>query len=249
MFSFLFLSSFFLRRKFDEIIHPGTDRISGSATVKPAGIFREEHAACSAFRFFCFLYTSPHLFGDLILDWAVRLGGGEMRTMSGCFAFPRGCSFLTLDKKSHFLWQPRMHVPCAQFLRRYSMAARCLIYSPWFPPSLVPAIPPRADCSTWASSTHHTWGRITPAERHEREATESRRRLRWSLVFLSLSATAHLGHHAHHLLPSFAHLGGGIGQALQVLPTGWVDWLQAGVATVALAGPGEAKTETQYQIM
>lgn len=140
-----------------------------------------------------------------------------------------------------------MH-PVPRVLRKYSVTARCLICSPWSTLSLVPAIPSRANCSPLAS-TQHFRNRITPAERYEREVTESRRRLRWSLVFLSLSVTAHLGHHAHHILPSFTPLGGGIGRALQVLPTGWVDWLQAGVATVALAGPGRIQNEAQYQFL
>lgn len=78
---------------------------------------------------------------------------------------------------------------------------------------------------------------ITPAQRHKREAAESRRRLRTSLVLLALSAMAHLGYHAHHLLP--------IGVVEQIphfssslLPANWIDWLQAGIATATLAGPG-----------
>lgn len=78
---------------------------------------------------------------------------------------------------------------------------------------------------------------ITPAQRHEREAADSRRRLRTSLLLLAVSALAHLGHHAHHLLPlgAFAHVPL---FSASFLPAGWFDWLQAGVATAALVGPG-----------
>lgn len=73
---------------------------------------------------------------------------------------------------------------------------------------------------------------ITPAQRHEREAAESRRRVQLSVLLLAVSATAHLGHHAHHLLP-LGHV-----PFFSLLPAGWFDWLQAGVATAALVGPG-----------
>lgn len=77
---------------------------------------------------------------------------------------------------------------------------------------------------------------ITPAQRHEREVAESRRRVQTSIFLLAVSATAHLGHHVHYLLPPGAiehapFLG-------SLLPTGWFDWFQAGVATMALLGPG-----------
>ncbi|CAM9610753.1 unnamed protein product [Pylaiella littoralis] len=77
---------------------------------------------------------------------------------------------------------------------------------------------------------------ITPAQRHEREVAESRRRVKTSIFLLAVSATAHLGHHVHYLLPPGAiehapFLG-------SLLPTGWFDWFQAGVATMALLGPG-----------
>lgn len=57
--------------------------------------------------------------------------------------------------------------------------------------------------------------------------------MRLSLLLLAVSAATHVGHHAHHLLPHGFSLG-----ALDSLPAGWFDWLQAGVATAALAGPG-----------
>ncbi|CAM9270208.1 unnamed protein product, partial [Laminaria digitata] len=75
--------------------------------------------------------------------------------------------------------------------------------------------------------------RVTPAQRHEREAAESERRVKLSVLLLAVSAATHIGHHAHHLLPHAFSLG-----ALDSLPAGWFEWLQAGVATAALAGPG-----------
>ncbi|CAM9854028.1 unnamed protein product [Ectocarpus sp. 13 AM-2016] len=73
---------------------------------------------------------------------------------------------------------------------------------------------------------------ITPAQRHEREAAESRRRVQLSVLLLAVSATTHLVHHAHHLLPL------GHPPFFSMLPAGWFDWFQAGVATAALVGPG-----------
>ncbi len=85
---------------------------------------------------------------------------------------------------------------------------------------------------------------VTPAQRHEREAEESRRRVRTSLALLAVSAMAHLAHHAHHLMPpgimatAMAHVPL---VSASLLPPGWLDWLQAGVATAALVGPGELR--------
>lgn len=88
---------------------------------------------------------------------------------------------------------------------------------------------------------------ITPAQRHEREAAASRRRVRTSLLLLAVSALAHLGHHAHHLLP----LGADVHVPLflaPLLPEGWFNWLQAGVATAALVGPGRVAGLFFYRV-
>lgn len=96
-------------------------------------------------------------------------------------------------------------------------------------PTYTPSLPPPT-----AASSNPSRRRITPAQRHEREAAESERRVHLSMLLLAASAATHLGHHAQHLLPhGFLSLG-----ALGSLPAGWFDWLQAGLATAALAGPG-----------
>ncbi|CAB1111114.1 unnamed protein product [Ectocarpus sp. CCAP 1310/34] len=92
-----------------------------------------------------------------------------------------------------------------------------------------------SDLETWnqqSVSSEEEREAITPAQRHEREAAESRRRVQLSVLLLAVSATTHLGHHAHHLLPL------GHAPLFSMLPAGWFDWLQAGVATAALVGPG-----------
>ena len=94
---------------------------------------------------------------------------------------------------------------------------------------LAPTYPPPPCCRLFATSCR----RVTPAQRHEREAAESKRRMHLSLLLLAVSAATHVGHHVHHLLPHGFSLG-----VLDSLPAGWFDWLQAGVATAALAGPG-----------
>ncbi|CAM9092281.1 unnamed protein product, partial [Hapterophycus canaliculatus] len=78
---------------------------------------------------------------------------------------------------------------------------------------------------------------VTPAQRHERKATKSRRRLQTSLLLLAVSAATHLGHHGHHLL----QLGGMTHVppfSASLFPAEWFYWIQAGIATAALVGPG-----------
>lgn len=100
---------------------------------------------------------------------------------------------------------------------------------------MCPTSRPRSGCA-FVLSLRNDRLVITPAQRHEREVAESRRRVQTSLLLLAASATAHLGHHAHCLLPP-----GTVDHAPfldSLLPKGWFEWFQAGVATAALVGPG-----------